>query len=190
MKKLFAVIIAAITLLSLLAGCVEVNVEVKRKEKEQEQEPTETATAPAGSGISCEEVLDNFREKLEPLADQFKMTLGLTTELDSGLSCQSVTVSYTTVNDRYDISIYYTQAGEVDTVAIVAERGKYTDVTFALLSYYLYDSLNTPEMEADAFYEQFKLLTTEPEGFLFLDEWYVSASTLDTLLMFSVSFDS
>lgn len=168
MKKIFAVIILAATLLSLLSGCGE---------KE-----------PAKSGIMVEDVLGNLEEKLAPLADQYEMTLGRKAELESGSICQPVTITEKLLGDNYSILIYYSKEGDVTLIILEAERGKRTDIDFALLSYYLYDSAELPEMEADAFYDEFNLLTAEPDGFLSTDGWLISATTFDSFLAFSASY--
>lgn len=173
MKKIIAILAIAAT---LLTGCAA-NPEATQ------------ACEPAKSGVSPEEVLANFEEILEPINDQFQMTQLQKVPLEDGTCCLPVAVTDTLLGNTYHISIFYTQAGAVDSAAMTADRGAYSNLEFALLSLYLYRSLDLPEMEADAFYEEFNLLTTEPDGLLSTEGWLVSVTTLENILSFVASYN-
>jgi hypothetical protein len=171
MRKFFIVLTLAATLLSLLSGC-----------------GTEATPTHEGSGIIPKEVLSNFEKKLEPLADDFKLTQRPTEDLKEGKTCLPAAVTDTILDNRYDLLLYGDQTGEAETILLMTERGKHTDISFALLSYYIYKSLNLPEMDADSFYAHFNLLTGEPGGSLSADGWRVSATTTDNFLTFGLTF--
>ena len=165
MRKIFAVILTAATLLSLLSGCGGVATEI---------EPT---TAPMRSGLSLDEVLNNLEEMLEPIKDQFQMTRLPKVELEEGKSYQSTAVTDTLFGNSYYIRVYCDKAGDVEWVWVEAKRDKYTELNFAILSYYTYLSMKMPKMEADDFYDHFNLLTENPRGELSVDRWSISVNT-------------
>lgn len=177
MRKFFAIIILAATLLTMFAGCGK-------------KEP-EVTTPTVESGVIYTEVIATLEKMLEPIADQYELTLLQKVVLEDGDNCQPVIVRQKFASEqRYHISLYYNQKGDVHHVIMSTERGKYTDISFALLSYYLYESLGLPEMEAQPFYDHFKLLAEEPDGFLSTDKWLISVDTLDSLLSFGAMLES
>ena len=172
MRKFLAVITLAAV---LLAGCGS------------SAEPTET-TAPATSGLHHEEVLDNFEKMLEPIADQYEMTRVSNLELDDGSFFHHVKVTNKLLGDSYTLLLYYNWEGDVRTVLLDGERGKRTNLDFAVLSLYVYKSLGLPEIDADDFYDHFNLLTAEPSGSLSVEGWHLSAIRGEGLLTFGASF--
>lgn len=146
------------------------------------------AQAPAESGLTPEVFLDNLEEMLDPLADMYEMTRGRQTELEDRTICQLVTIEDILFSDTYEIFVYSTLAGNVDMIVLDGKKGERTNLDFSLLSFYIYKSMKLPEMDADAFYDEFKLLTPEPDGFLRTDGWFVGARFTETRLTFSVSF--
>ena len=187
MKKIFVLFILLATLLTLV-GC---NAEEERSTRRRSSSVTETeeTTAPVTSGLSSEEVLDSFDGLLEPIADQFQVTLLQKVALDGEDICQPVVITDTLLGNSYHLHIYYTPAGGVYTLTLNAKQGERTDINFALLSSYLYKSLNLPEMETQDFYDHFKLLTEEPSGMMTVEGWSLLASSGAELLVFGASYE-
>lgn len=172
MKKFFAIIILAATLLTMFAGCGKKEPEV---------------TTPAG--ITCEEVLNNLQSLLAPAADQYEMTVQAKVPLDDGVTSQPIDITDTLRGHSYHISIYFTPAKGVDMFSIRADRSAYSKLDFALWSHYLYDSLNLTGMEAQAFYDSFGLLSDAPDGHMQEGEWSLMAYTTDAFSTFSGMID-
>lgn len=179
MKKIFALILALMIVLALAACGGGTNPSTNTTE----------ATATIESGLTCKEILNNLEKIIEPIADQFRMTQLSKVDLENGETCQPVRITYTPTADSYSIHIYSTKASDVYNIVLSATKGKYTDINFALLSFYLYKSINLPEMDTQSFYDHFKLLTEKPEGILSANGWDLEASCLlDAYLRFRISF--
>lgn len=181
MKKIFAAVIAVATLLSLLGGC--------GSSAEAAETTVETTAITRGSGVTYEEVLGNFEGLLMPICDRFTQTKPEKVNRDDG-----TTGYYTYVTDRltgakYRISISIGKTREVEYILMSALQDTQTELNFALLSYYLYTSLELPEMDADAFYEHFNLLTAEPAGRLSPDGWFVDVHVGSGVLFFIASVE-
>lgn len=173
MRKVFAIIALAATLLSLLCGCGA-----------GEEAPT---TAPLRSGLTPGEFIGNLEEMLEPIADQYELVLGRRTVLDDGTVCQVATVEETIIGNSCSLYIY-SQEEDVEMIILEGKKRERTNLDFAVLSFYIYESTELPDMDADAFYDEFKLISPEPDGFMRIGEWLVGARFTETRLTFSVSF--
>lgn len=169
MRKVFCAVIAVVLVAGLLAGCGS---------------PT-----PQGSGITANEILNNLEAKLVPIADQFQMTQLPIVELENGRHCWPVIITDTqSLRGRnYHIHVY-TQDGKADKVMLEADKGTRTELNFALLSCYLYQSMSLPEMDAQAFYDHFALLTEEPSGRMTVDGWELWAFSVAESLTFSATY--
>ena len=171
MKKVIALIVCTATLLSLLCGC---GAEAK----------------PSGSGISGEEVLAAFEEKLAPLADQFQTTRQPRAELEDGEICLPVVITDPLLERSYHLRLYCSPEGEATSAMLNADRGTRTELNFAILSLYLYESLGLPDIDADSFYEDFSLLTEEPSGSMSAEGWNLAVIALDTFFTFSATYSA
>lgn len=164
MKRLIAIVI----LVALLAGC--------------DGGTAEAAIPPAGSGMSAGEILDNFEAVLEPIAEHFQVTRLPEVELDERNTCLPIVVTDSMLGRSYHVTIYYTQTRDVYRVTLDTDRSNGTELNFALLSVYLYSSLNLPEMDAQAFYDHFNMLSAEPEGWMKAEAWELLVLHTDDLL--------
>ena len=173
MKK----VIVALILMGLVAGLLT----------SCSQAPEAPTTSLPKSGITVEEILENFEGMLEPIADQFKMTRLAEVELEDGRVCQPVLVTDKLLDRNYHIHIY-SQEGSATDVLLSAGRDKRAELNFALLSLYICKSMNLPELETEAFYDHFKLLTEAPEGSMTVEGWDLLAFTTEDLLTFSVLY--
>ena len=177
MKKVFCVVLSLVLVAGLLTCC--------------------GSPAPRGSGITAEEILSNFEANLDPIADQFQLTLLEKTELrdlegvegvEPATFAQHAVITDKVLSRSYNILIYYTKAKGPYTVMMMADKGSRTDTDFALLSYYLYKSMGLPDMDAQEFYDQFSLLTEEPSGTMTIESWELWAFCVADTLTFSATF--
>ena len=169
MKKSIALFVLLAVLVGLLAGC---------------------GSEPEGSGITGEEVLSNFEEMLQPIADQFQLFILSKTELDEGRTCQALLVNDLLTGRSFHIHIYCTQTGEVYCTAIDTDNQRLTYLEFALLSKYLYDSMALPDMDAQAFYDHFNMLSQEPLGEMVVNGWEMHAFYTSSYLHFYAMHES
>lgn len=185
MKKLFVLFVLMATLLAVLVGCEDDEEGRSIRHRSSSVTETEDTTAPATTGLSCEELLDNFEAKLEPIADQYEVTRLGELELDDGERCQPVVVTDQLLDNTYHIHIYYTAEAGVYRVGLTTELSGLNYLDFALLSYYLYESLNLPGMDAQEFYGHFNMLSEEPLGTMSVEGWDLFASSGSGQLMFN-----
>lgn len=169
MKKVFCAVLAAVFAAGLLTGCGS--------------EP-----APKGSGLTAEEILGNFEKMLEPIADQFQMTQLPPVELEDGGVCQPVTITDPLLGRDYHLRIFYRPESGAYTVTLTAETATRAEMNFAILSIYLYESLNLPEIDAQAFYDRFIMLSEKPEGSMTVEGWDLLVVSTDALLSFSALY--
>ena len=191
MKKSSVVFITLISLLNLIvSGAILVSlwIPTRLREGEETTAPTEGKTDWSGSGLTCDEVIGNLEELLEPVADMYQMTPGWELDLGEGRTSKHIEITEAIAGKTYDLSIQSTEEGEVYLVSLRADRDKYTELNFALLSCYLYESVGLSEMDAQEFYDNFNMLTEEPEGYIRTDGWSLSATTFDTFLTFGALY--
>ena len=157
MKKFMALILALMLTLTL-TSC---------KEKES-KEPFSSIVSQNVSDLLFQDVIDEF-DRLTTAAD-FDVTHLPAVNLENGESSNAIVVSLKGVSQTYHFHIKYNNASEkVITVDLGTEASSYTDVTFALLSYYMYRSLGFPETNTDEFIKKYNLYFKE-EGIVSLNE--------------------
>lgn len=171
MKHIFKVTLCVVLIFGLLIGC-------------------SPATEAASESRTPEEIMDNFEKMLEPIADQFELSRHPITELDNGKLCQSAIIADKILDRDYDLLIYFTETGGVYSASVVAKKETYTELNFALLSCYLYESLALPTIDAQAFYDHFNMLTDTPSGSMSVEGWKLSIMDTETLLIFSARYDT
>lgn len=182
MKKIFALILIAASLLTMLVGCGA------------EGEGAEVTTAPKTSGISGEEVLANLEKMLEPIVDGYTMTRPDESTTLDGKKHLSVYVTDKLLGTKYHISVGCNKIGDAKYIMMTAQQGSRAELNFALLSSYLYEILELPEMDAQDFYDHFSLLTMNPKGTLTTDGWYLDihkgpGSVLYFIAAFEAAYD-
>lgn len=176
MKRLFAAACALLLVLSLLAGCGSA----------PHAEPTE-ATEAKPEPVLYADYLATFTE----LAEQggFTLTELPSVDLEDGLVSYPVIASPDMLPDwNYHIRADRSSSGEVQYARVMTERRNYTDVSFAVLCFYLYAALELPEMDADEFYDTFGLLS---DGRISANEtiagWDIIIVSTDEYITFAAS---
>lgn len=169
MKKFFCVILAAVLAAGLLIGCGS--------------EP-----APKGSGLTAEEILSRFEKMLEPIADQFQMTRLAKVELEDGELCQPVIITDPLLGRNYHLRVFYHPESGAYTVTLTAEKATRAEMNFAVLACYLYESLNLPEIDKQAFYDHFSMLSEKPGGSMAVEGWDLLVVSTEDLLSFSALY--
>ena len=182
MKIMSALLIAA----ALLISCIILVTLIPSPQPNVEGGNDDTIESVL-SGITCREVLANF-EELVPSGD-YQITRLAKVNLDDGKVCQPVVITETIAGKTYHIHLYSSAAGDMYMFSLMTTQGKYTELDFALLSFWLYESLNLPAMDAQNFYDHFSLISKEPDGYLTTDGWWLSVHTSDEYLLFSGSFN-
>lgn len=81
--------------------------------------------------------------------------------LDEGGVCHPFTIVIDGLDGIYSLSIYVNPDSYITHVSITTAMKPYGNSLFALFSYYVYSSMGFPEIEADDFYKQYDLLSTE-----------------------------
>lgn len=116
-------------------------------------QPQTSDSQDAGSGI----LLDAFMSCLmELLEDAGYNDITKHADLDE---VTSYSIGDPVTDERYHLSVNYNADDEITSVIMsIQPLGNPTKLDFAVLSAYIYRSLNLPDMEADAFYDKFQLL--------------------------------
>lgn len=172
MKKYIALLCAVLVLVSLV-GCGEDDA---------------TPTTEQAMEIRHGDFYENFLEILEPISDQYEiLELPLVEYNEAGDTSQAIVLTDVLTGDSYHLRISYDADGYILSVHLDGDKGKYTDVHFSLLSYYVYTAMGFPEVEADSFYDEYNLLTPEPDGLTDLPGcWTASADTFDDSIQFVI----
>ena len=176
MKRLFTTACALLLVLSLLAGCGSAP-----------QAETTEATEAKPEPVYYADYLATFTE----LTEQGGFTLS---ELPS-VDLEDRLVSYTAIASpdmlpdwNYHIRADRNSSGEVQYARIMTERRNYTDVSFAVLCFYMYTALELPEIDADEFYDTFGLLS---DGRISANEtiagWDIIIVSTDEYITFAAS---
>lgn len=171
MKKILVLFVSVATLVGLFAGCGS------------KPEPE-----PLGSGITGEEILSNMEALLEQTGGQFLSTRLPVVDLEDGRESYPLLVTETIAGQTYHIHVQ-TKDGWGRFISLSSKKGSRTNIEFALLSMYLYDSLNLPEREAQEFYDYFSLLTKEPSGEMSVEGWELWVSNIEDLLTFTLTYN-
>lgn len=92
------------------------------------------------------------------------------------------------IPQSYDISICYDKNNELTSLSITTGiESSYTDFDFAVLSFYLYMAAGLPEVEANAFYEEYNLFFKEDtDVYKQINGWAVHSKKFENFLLFSI----
>ena len=136
--------------------------------KQVNNETSSTIASQNVSNLYFQDVIDEF-DRLTTAAD-FNVTHLPAVNLKNGESSYAIVVSIKGASQTYHFHIKYNNASKmVITVDLMTEASSYTDVTFALLSYYMYRSVGFPETNTDEFIKKYNLYFKE-EGIVSLRE--------------------
>lgn len=136
MKK---VLIVLLCLGLVLVGCRNTETESK----------VETAQS-----IDKETFIDNFEALLEPAG----FSLLQHTELEE-VSSYSIIDELTDNNTH--LSVNYTDTGEVTDIIMTEYISAETKLNFAVFSFYIYEALELPEVDAQDFYDKYDLFSED-----------------------------
>lgn len=158
-------------------------IEIMNFDSYLKQVKNETSSSVATQNISniyFQDVIAEF-DRLTTVAD-FNVTHLPSVNLENGESSNAIVVSNKGISQTYHFHVKYNSASKmVKTVDLSTEASSYTDVTFAILSYYMYRSLGFPETNTDEFIKKYNLYFKE-EGIVSLSEgdWkFTSVKTSD-----------
>ncbi len=172
MRKFFAVVILAATLLSLLAGC---GTTVKTPE----------TTAPPMSGVLHENVLDNFEKIVaeSELADFYEVTRLPATKLtEADETHQTIVVTDAILGiNSYHVSVRSNAAGHVYMTEITSSN--YDDMALSLFCSYLVEAMGL-DVGIVELGDNLGLLETAPSGEMSVGEWKLSTLTVSDLVTF------
>ena len=178
MRKFFAVIALAATLLSLLGGCGSSSASA------------ETTAARTGADITLEQVVDNFERLVatSEIADFYTVTrLSLTELPDSKESYQAVVVKDKILGETsYHFGVHADPAGKV-YMASISLQGQH-DMALQLFCSYLVKSLELSEVSILELWDTLDLDTREPSGSMSAEGWRLSAHTLDGSIVFGAIY--
>lgn len=177
MRKFFAVITLAATLLSLLGGCGA------------KAEPAET-TMPAGSGKSRKTVLANFELQIidSELADYYTTTRLPETELpDTGDIVQTVVVTDTQDGYTYHMRVYATASGDVYRAFMECKDEGLAGLAFPTFCLYVVNALELTTVDGFELSEELNLFG-DPSGSVTAEDWELSALSAGGTLTFSASY--
>lgn len=185
MKRLISLTILAALILGLLTGC---GSEAK---PEETPETTETITTPAVSGITSEEILDNFEKLMSDpkLTDDYTFTLLSGDEIaGTGVTDQWLVITDTLLGYNYMVGVFADSEGNVYHAQVSTDNTNTEYIGFSLFSYYLYKAMGFPELDAEEFYDTFDLVSREPNGSRIIGGWRLSAELIDDYLTFAAIY--
>ena len=119
--------------------------------------------------IQASDFFASFTEILEPIADQFEVNQTAQIDHEKSEIEETWTLTDTLLGKDYSLEVVYEADGPVKSVILSTEKGTRADMTFAVLSYYVYKAAGFKDLKAEAFYEKVGLLSAEPET----PEYYV-----------------
>ena len=191
LKRLLLVVLCV----CLLAGCSTPIETITHN-------PLTTASAISGSGVPYTEVLGNFRSAAKTAG--FNESRYSTGELEETEE-QYIHIDYFNaaikdayesleehgvywIPQSYDVSIRYDKNNELTSLSITtAIESSYTDFDFAVLSFYLYNAAGLPDVEANAFYEEYNLFFKEDTDiYKQINGWAVHSKKFENFLLFSI----
>lgn len=136
--------------------------------KQVEKETSSSISSQNVSNLFFQDVMDEF-DRLTTAAD-FNVTHLPTVNLENGESSNAIVISIKGVSQTYHFHVKYNNTSKmVISADLSTEARSYTDVTFAILSYYMYRSLGFPETNTDEFIKKYNLYFKE-EGIVSLNE--------------------
>lgn len=166
-KRLIALLCAVLILVGLV-GC------------KAEPEPVQ---------VQASDFFANFEETLRPIAADFEITELPPIELDDGTMYRSISLQDGLLGDLYHLRMYYDADGPLEMIIVEGEKDKYTNFTLAILSIYAYQAMGFEVTDADAFYENFALLTPEPSGLKEIKPGLTAhAHTYDDSITFAIMY--
>ena len=120
MKKIFAVVTALATMLTLVACSIvdDIKQELKQEILQELSQEVAVETASPESNLTATKLLSNFEEMLVPIEGQYWATKLSMVELDEGETCQPVVVS-DFLGNKYDLRIYCAKSGKVSMVVLI-----------------------------------------------------------------------
>ena len=113
--------------------------------------------------VQATDFFTNFKEILGPIADQFEVNQTAQIDHEKGEIVETWMLTDTMLNTEYRLEVAYSADGWVRSVTANTKKGTRADMTFAVLSYYVYKAIGAKGLKPDAFYEKYNLLTAEPE---------------------------
>lgn len=118
---------------------------------------------PEAVHLQASDFFASFEEILGPIADQFDVNQTAQIDHENGEIEETWTLTDTLLGTEYSLEVVYDADGWITTIDLITEKGTRTNMDFAVLSYYVYKAIGAKGLKADAFYEKYNLLTTEPE---------------------------
>lgn len=113
--------------------------------------------------IQASDFFASFTETLRPIADQFEVSQTAQIDHEKGEIKETWTLTDTLLDKDYSLEVVYDADEQVTSVILSTDKGTRADMTFAVLSYYIYKSAGFKDLKAEAFYEKVGLLSAEPE---------------------------
>lgn len=170
MKKILVLFVSVATLVGLFTGCGS------------KPEPE-----PLGSGITAEEIMSNFIEQIDPA--QYQLSSPRNGEYDDGKAFQTLRVTDPITDRHFYITVDYTKTGEAEHLSLRADNHFLAKLEFALFALRLYNSMGLPEIDAQAFYDHFNMLTEEPTGNMYVEGWDLWVFTTENFITLSATYE-
>lgn len=125
---------------------------------------------------------------MEPLAEQFEIDDTHTFETTDGNTCHSISILDNTTYNQWILTIECTPSEDVASVFLIEDRHSYGNMQFAVFALYCYEAFGFPEIDADTFYEQYDLFSSEAiEKIETVSGWTIFVSANDDTISFSIT---
>lgn len=115
-------------------------------------------------GVQYTDFWANFEQILAPIADDYEITKLEPVEFGKGQMSETWTLTDKLLSDTYHVCVGYNEDGRVGSLTVIGDRKEHRNFNFAILCLYAYKSMGFEVADADAFYDEFNLLTPDPEG--------------------------
>lgn len=172
-----------VILLMFLPGCDGDSPKIPQSPIETSQSFTETMESPTPS-IDYPVFYGAFLSMLTPL-DDFTILPLSDVEIDDGVIVKSTTITDTLLDRSYHMRTHCAKDGTVRSVVLSADKRSRTDISFSVLTLYIYESLGLPEADPDTFYDDFGLLANEDRHITqTVDNWDLSCLVMSGLMTF------
>lgn len=146
-------------------------IEIMNFDSYLKQATNEISSSVASQNVSnlyFQDAIDEFNRLT--IAADFNVTHLPAVNLENGESSNAIVISIKGVSQTYHFHVKYNNTSKmVISADLSTEARSYTDVTFAILSYYMYRSLGFPETNTDEFIKKYNLYFKE-EGIVSLNE--------------------
>lgn len=127
-----------------------------------------------------------FKKSLSALPEYTLFQLS-DVELDDGITCHVFTIKDELIDDTYHLRIDVNEESGIEWVYLANGRKAYGNLQFAVFSLYAYQAMNMPEIDADAFYEQYDMFSKEDIcKYDSYDGYEVSCLTIGEQITFSI----